>query len=302
MNSKAIKTSNACRDGKALSNQIKYIAPNLITATSLVLGVVSIFFSITGNAYWAGWMILISVLLDKLDGTTARLLGASSRFGVEFDSLADLIAFGAAPAIFAFTALHGNQSIILSSPHTILLTVGCGFYILCSAVRLARFNVEATLGGSDIYFGLPMPMAGGFLVTTLLFLMKYSPQYFTYHGWKLDYEILGAFSPPVFLFRYFWALIIITAFLMISGMKVPKPNPNGNKTRDIYLITNIAITYLFIPFRVFPEYLFLVALQYLSVAFVFTFFMKKTQKYQKRDFIDVLALPPLEGEPVKNED
>ena len=65
----------------------RFVVPNLITATNLLCGAVSTMLSVCGLIYWAGWLIMVSVLLDKLDGTCARKLSASSRFGVEFDSL-----------------------------------------------------------------------------------------------------------------------------------------------------------------------------------------------------------------------
>ena len=80
------------------------LVPNLFTATSAVFGMVSMWMSVEGNFEWAAWFIFWCVLLDKADGTAARLLKGSSRFGMEFDSMADLVSFGLAPAVMVFAA------------------------------------------------------------------------------------------------------------------------------------------------------------------------------------------------------
>lgn len=292
------KTSRE-KDG---SSRLKYVFPNLVTATNLTLGAVSTLLSFSGHLYWAGWIILLGVLLDKLDGTTARLLKASSRFGVEFDSLADLVAFGVAPAAFAFSALTGSSFIQGSSTTTLVYATCCSIYVLCAAIRLARFNVEDSLGGSDVYFGLAMPMAGGFIASTLLLMMKYAPHSSVYRGWALDYKLLGDFSTPEVLFHYFWVFILIISCLMISGLKVPKLKRSGKTGRDIYLVSNIALTYLVVPFRVFPGYLWLIAFQYLAASVFYTFFMKDSKKHKKRDFLDVLSVQPYKENQAKNGD
>lgn len=79
--------------------QLIYILPNLFTAVSAFLGVVSIIASIHGNYYTALIYIILSLICDGLDGRVARLTNSTSKFGVEFDSLADLVAFGVAPAV-----------------------------------------------------------------------------------------------------------------------------------------------------------------------------------------------------------
>ncbi len=297
-----MKTNEKTGREKLASSRMKYVFPNLVTATNLSLGAVSTFLSFSGNLYWAGWIILLSVLLDKLDGTTARLLGASSRFGVEFDSLADLIAFGLAPAVFAFSALTRSSIIETTTATTVLSGACCCIYVLCSAIRLARFNVEDTLGGSDVYFGLAMPMAGGLTSSALLFMMKYAPHNSVYQSWALDYRLLGNFSTPDEMFHYFWIYILFLSFLMVSGVKVPKLKRTGKTGMDIYLVSNIVLTYLVVPFRVFPGYLWLVAFQYLAISVFYTLFIKDSKKHKKRDFLDVLSVQPYKEKPVKTED
>jgi hypothetical protein len=83
------------------------------------------------------------------------------------------------------------------------------------------------------------------------------------------------------------------AALMVSNLKVPKPKPTGRRAMDIYLIVNVALTYILIPLRMFPAYLWLVALQYLVISLIYTFFYPSSRRHQIRPFLDTLALPPI---------
>lgn len=129
------------------------IVPNTISGISLVLGVVSIFYTLEQNYFLAAVCIVLSVAADSLDGRAARALGVSGPFGVEMDSLCDLGAFGVAPAIliyqFALTDLGWWGKII------------AGLYTFFGAMRLARFNVN-TATCTVIFRGcrfLPAPAA-----------------------------------------------------------------------------------------------------------------------------------------------
>jgi CDP-diacylglycerol--serine O-phosphatidyltransferase len=271
----------------------RFAVPNVITATNLALGSTSVFLSVCGRVYWAGWLVMLSVLLDKLDGTVARLLSASSRFGVEFDSLADLVAFGLAPATFVFSVLSAPLDIAESPSMQALLAISCGIYVLAAAVRLARFNVESTRGGAEIYFGIPMPMAGGLITALLLVLMKYAPSPLGYSGWAGDIRILGDWRAPELILDWYSIWVLATAGLMVSGLKVPKLKSTGNRAMDIYLLANVVLTYLFIPFRVFPEYLWVVAFQFTLISAYYTFFMPASRQHEKAPFGETISLPPL---------
>ena len=146
-----------------------YLLPNLITSASLFLGFYSIVSSIHGQFHQAAFAILGSILFDGLDGHIARLTHSTSRFGVEYDSLADLIAFGLAPAVMAY--LWAFESIGRLGWLAAFLFVACG------ALRLARFNVQTGQISSKFFNGLPIPAAAGMLATTVLFLrhMEISP-------------------------------------------------------------------------------------------------------------------------------
>ncbi|HBG47874.1 MAG TPA: CDP-diacylglycerol--serine O-phosphatidyltransferase [Deltaproteobacteria bacterium] len=137
-----------------------YLLPNLITSASLFGGFYAIIASLDGNFEYAAIAIIISGILDGLDGRIARLTGSSSKFGVEYDSLADLIAFGLAPGVLVFTwALR---------PFGRYGWLAAFLYVVCGALRLARFNVQITTVESKRFNGLPIPAAAALVCTTVL--------------------------------------------------------------------------------------------------------------------------------------
>lgn len=137
-----------------------YLLPNLMTSASLFGGFYSIIASLDGHFDRAAIAILISGVLDGLDGRIARLTGSSSKFGVEYDSLADLVAFGLAPGVLIFTwALR---------PFGRYGWLAAFLYVVSGALRLARFNVQITTIESKRFNGLPIPAAAALVSTTVL--------------------------------------------------------------------------------------------------------------------------------------
>ena len=133
-----------------------YILPNLFTAGSLFSGMLAILHVFAGdpeNIRAACWLILLSAFLDLADGFIARLTRTQSSFGLQLDSLTDLVAFGVAPALLAFDAIQGRV------PSVAAITA-CSFFVICGALRLARFNVQAAREESRAFLGLPIPAAG----------------------------------------------------------------------------------------------------------------------------------------------
>jgi hypothetical protein len=127
MNAGDNKNNNGIRVGQRL----RYTIPNSFTAMSLLLGVASIFTGQLGNLELAGWMIVWCGLLDVMDGLTARMLKATSDFGAEFDSMADLIAFGVAPAMLMLQVGLDVGGIALFSPAFWVLLSAVGVFVLC---------------------------------------------------------------------------------------------------------------------------------------------------------------------------
>jgi len=177
-----------------------YLLPNLLTAASLFCGFLAVLRAFDGHYTAAAWLILASIILDGLDGRVARLTRTTSEFGLHFDSLSDLITFGAAPAVMIYYwALR----------HSFMPSLGkliAFAYLLCGALRLARFNVLTTKSDANTFVGLPIPGAAGVLLSIVLF--------FHNMGWAKAGE-----PAPV------PALILIAtgalAYLMICSIEYP---------------------------------------------------------------------------------
>lgn len=135
--------------------------PNLFTSASLFSGFYAIIAAIHGRYETAAIAILISCVFDALDGKIARFTHSTSLFGTEYDSLSDLVAFGVAPAILVFQwALE---------PFGRLGWLACFMYVICGALRLARFNVQKNSLEANYFKGLPIPAAASFIASMILF-------------------------------------------------------------------------------------------------------------------------------------
>lgn len=130
-----------------------YLLPSSFTVANVFCGFYAIVSSIRGNYGLAGALIGLAILLDTLDGRVARFANASSEFGREFDSLADQVSFGVAPMVLAYTwGLH------------LWPRVGwlIGFlFVICGAMRLARFNIQQSTTDKRFFVGMPIPAAAG---------------------------------------------------------------------------------------------------------------------------------------------
>jgi len=138
-----------------------FLLPNLFTSASLFGGFYAIIASIQGRYEAAAIAIILAAIFDGLDGRIARFTRTTSRFGTEYDSLADLVSFGVAPATLAF--LWGLE------PFGRLGWLAAFMYVICGALRLARFNVEKSSSPASFFKGLPIPAAACFIASLILF-------------------------------------------------------------------------------------------------------------------------------------
>lgn len=144
-----------------------YILPNLFTTASLFCGFYSIMAAIGGDFDKAAAAILASFFFDGLDGRIARATRTTSHFGVEYDSLADVVAFGVAPALLAF--LWAAEDLGR------LGWLAAFLFLACGALRLARFNTMAHKGSFSNFKGLPIPAAAAVVATMVLFAKSVGP-------------------------------------------------------------------------------------------------------------------------------
>ena len=169
-----------------------YILPNLFTTGSLFAGFYSMVASTNGDFRTAAIWILVSSIFDGLDGKVARLTGTASKFGVEYDSLADLVSFGVTPGLLMYCwALR---------PFGRLGWLAAFLFVACAALRLARFNVQVTTVESKRFVGLPTPAAASMVSSTVLL--------FSHFGWPSSYKKLAILI-----------LIYLLAFLMVSNFR-----------------------------------------------------------------------------------
>jgi CDP-diacylglycerol--serine O-phosphatidyltransferase len=138
-----------------------YLLPSLFTVANIVFGFLAIVRGYRGDFREATVFLLIAATVDALDGRVARLMGTESEFGREYDSLADVVTFGAAPALLAY--FWGLEDLGRASWLPSL------FFLVCCATRLARFNVQAKVVDSKSFVGLPTPAAAGGVGSILFF-------------------------------------------------------------------------------------------------------------------------------------
>ncbi len=222
---------------------LRYTIPNSFTAASLLLGLSSIVTSQLGNLELAGWMIVWCGLLDVLDGLAARLLKATSNFGAEFDSMADLVSFGVAPAMLVLHAGLDIGGVELDTGSFWVLLTAVGVFVLAGAMRLARFNLTTDQPRSGWFAGVPITGAGGGLTSTAIILLVRYPDV--------------ADSLPLHL--YLPIFMFVLALLMISTLRFPKMMKRESKAFNVFQGLNVVATYYCGITRSYPEFLFFMA-------------------------------------------
>jgi CDP-diacylglycerol--serine O-phosphatidyltransferase len=169
-----------------------YILPNLFTTGNLFCGFWAIISVFQEKFFYAAAAILLASIFDVLDGKVARLSGATSKFGVQYDSLADLVSFGIAPALLAFSwALR---------PYGKFGWLAAFLFVVCGALRLARFNVQSSSGEVKYFKGLPIPAAALMIALTILLYLELIGT-----DWVKDIAVL--------------VMIYVLAFLMVSNIR-----------------------------------------------------------------------------------
>ncbi|HEX9757793.1 MAG TPA: CDP-diacylglycerol--serine O-phosphatidyltransferase [Nitrospiria bacterium] len=181
-----------------------YLIPNFFTTGNLFSGFYAIIAVFNGDFHSASIAILVATVFDALDGMAARFTKATSRFGVEYDSLADLVSFGVAPGLLIY-------SWALSS-YGRIGWVAAFLFVVCGALRLARFNVQVSTLESKKFLGLPIPSAACMIATLVI----------------LDHYILsmGKEIRPLVILVMTYGL----AFLMVSS--IPYRSLKGFNLRD----------------------------------------------------------------------
>jgi len=197
---------------KSKRQRVMPVLPNLFTTGNLFCGLLSIMTSIevivassVGEAseewilrrfWWAGAFIVISAFLDMLDGKLARFFNHESKFGLSYDSLSDLVSFGVAPSVLIYSwVLMGSGKIGL---------MAVLFYVVCTALRLARFNVQSGYEEKFSFTGLPSPAAAGLMISPVMLLTALS------------------IVPDSIVVWYFLVAAPVIGLLMVSNVRYTK--------------------------------------------------------------------------------
>lgn len=239
--------------------------PNAVTALSIVFGVVAVETAVAGRPVSAAWWGLLVTLTDKLDGMLASLLKAQSAFGVQLDSLADLIAFGVVPSVVFWTLYSTRPELGWSAGWGRAgLRAVSSLYTVAVAVRLARFNLLQQKGAQHHYTGTPSTMTAGILLSFLLAMLKYAdPSHAAperLDGWRL----LGGLSTEAVL-PWLPLTLLLGAAGMLSPLRVPKLGRAFHPAVTVLLLGAVGFGYTVGAMRRLPEYLCGGGLYYLGV-------------------------------------
>lgn len=224
---------------------LRYLAPNVITLSSMIFGLVSLWSTHNGHYPLAAWLIIYAVLTDRLDGVVARAVKGTSELGMQLDSFADFLNFGVSPAFLVLNYLSSRPDLPYydhsSTAHT-LLFVACGAYMLCAVFRLARYNVLSDdQVPTKMFFGFPTTLSGGMMTIWIILLLKYDPSTPAFGGAKLFGDNLH--TPPV-VWKYFPIVVVVLGYLMASRLPMPKVGMTKNKLVSAVLMTLVAIGYV----------------------------------------------------------
>ena len=264
-----------------------YLLPNLMTAGNLLCGFLALTFIVqvvpdpTGSEgpvfsltdiekiKNALWLILGAFVFDALDGRIARLIGKESPFGLQFDSLADIISFGAAPAFLM-------QRVILHDFETLGLVVA-SVYLLCGALRLARYNclsVMSDSGNSREFLGFPIPASAAMVASLTMFLVWLDAENLPTSSWR-------------------WVLLVVLVFLsvmMVSEVKYPSFKKLDFRSRRPFAkfvgAVVVVACFVFLWKYLVPIVLPLIFTSYLVYGFVRPRLSRKLRREIEEDFDD----------------
>jgi len=247
----------------------RYVPPNVVTSVSLVLGVLAIESAVDGRPIDAAWWGLLVTLTDKLDGFLATALKGTSAFGVQMDSLADLVAFGAVPStvMYAFFTTRPQLGWATGWAHLGLRAI-CGLYVVAVAARLARFNVMAQKGPHPHYTGTPSTMTAGMLLAFFLACLKYADPSLA-HPEHLDtWRLLGGLRTDA-LVPWLPLTLLLGGVGMLSPLRVPRLGRAFHPVASALLLAAVLFGYGMGIARHLPEYLVGGGLYYLGICIAY---------------------------------
>ena len=253
------KKSISLKDRKKKLRRGIYILPNIFTSLNIFCGFYAVIASIDHNFSAAAISIIIAVVFDALDGKIARATNTTSKFGVEYDSLADLISFGLAPGVMIYLwALR---------PLGRMGWLAAFLFMVCGALRLARFNTQSGTKSNEYFVGLPIPAGAAMTATTVLFCSKFG--------------ISGNASHLIILI-----MLYMLSFLMVSTIKYNSfKKPELFKRMNFNVLVSVILILIFIAAQ--PS----IALFIIGLAYIFSgpvFFLLRRKKAKQRPEISII--------------
>jgi CDP-diacylglycerol--serine O-phosphatidyltransferase len=241
-----------------------YLLPSLLTVANLFCGYACVVYATRADFDTAALLIGIAMILDTLDGFFARLTNSSSAFGVQLDSLADVVSFGLAPAILAF--LWGLWPLQR-------LGWAVGFlYVTAAAMRLARFNIQTNTAADKRYFaGMPSPAAAGVIVSTV----------YLFPGGIQDARIALAGLP----------LVLVPALLMVSTIRFRSVKAIDVGWRRSYLALFLGAV-AFALVAIYPRIALVVMAYTYTLAALIFWVIGRTRRHQDADIPHPAVVPP----------
>ncbi|MCK5073250.1 MAG: CDP-diacylglycerol--serine O-phosphatidyltransferase [Bacteriovoracaceae bacterium] len=170
------------------SRKLAFFLPNIFTALNLACGFISIVFIWNEKYYVACMILMLGVIFDMVDGRIARLTGTQSDFGEQFDSMSDIVTFGVAPSMLVYNRFFvdlGRLGLVVSF-----------LFLLCGALRLARFNANVEKVHPNFFQGLPIPAAAVALVGYVLL--------------STEFDVLAQWSPIAVVYVIFYGVLMIS--------------------------------------------------------------------------------------------
>ena len=230
------ETPEKDKDEVAIHNQrMIHPLPCLFTTASLLSGFYAIISAINGNFFHAAVAIIVAGIFDALDGRIARMTKTTSLFGMEYDSLSDLVSFGVAPALLAYLwALE---------PYGRYGWLAAFLYVATTALRLARFNSLALEKSPKDFVGLPCPAAAGMIATTVLFS-----------------RYLGATETVKHI--SILILVYLLSYLMVSNIRYMSFKHPAAKRKKTFQVTVVMVLFLILVAAEPPLTLFVIGLVY----------------------------------------
>jgi len=255
-----------------------FILPNLLTAASLFCGVFAVVRCMAPDiteedVYRSSLLILYAILFDMFDGRVARMTKTQTSFGIEFDSLADLVSFGVAPAAIAYRwALIDTGYVGVAA---------CVVYVLAGAIRLARFNVLQRQPSADAakpgkyMLGLPIPMAAAFIVALVVATRAMGGwPWLTTHG----FTVRGIGYPMLAV------VMLLLAILMVSAVRFRSFKDLQINAFTIILLVVVLGSSVFLWIRYKPHYIMIwLLLLYVGIGFAEAIVFWPRRRREKRD-------------------